>query len=135
MATVNLDPYIFFNGNAREAMNFYKDVFGGELTVTTFDEMPSPDMPEELKGKLMHAMLKGDVTIMASDSREASEQAAKIELSLSGDDEQKLTSYFEKLSDGGKVKSPLKKEAWGDTFGQLIDKYGIEWMVNISTKS
>jgi PhnB protein len=134
MATVSLDPYIFFNGNAREAMEFYKGVFGGELAVTLFDEMPSPDMPENLKGKVMHAMLNGgDVKLMASDSGEASERAAKIELSLSGDDEEKLTNYFNKLSEGGKVKSPLKKEAWGDTFGQFTDKYNIDWMINIST--
>jgi PhnB protein len=135
MANVSLDPYMFFNGNAREAMEFYKNVFGCELTISTFGDMGG-SMPgmEEMKDKVMHAMLSGgDVELMASDSREASERAAKIELSLSGDDEQKLKSYFEKLSEGGKVKSPLKKEAWGDTFGQLSDKYGFDWMVNISS--
>src|SRR4051812_14672577 len=97
MASVNLDPYLFFKGNCREAMEFYKSIFGGELTVSTFGEA-MPNEPE-MKDKIMHAMLSGgDVKLMASDTREASEKTAKIELSLSGDDEQKLTGYFEKLS-------------------------------------
>jgi PhnB protein len=134
MASVNLDPYLFFNGNAREAAEFYKSVFGGELTVSTFGDAGADKMPgfEDMKDKVMHAMLDGDTKKIISDSRQASEKAAKIELSLSGDDEQKLTGYFEKLSEGGKVRSPLKKESWGDTFGQLTDKYNIDWMVNIS---
>jgi PhnB protein len=131
--SVKLHPYLFFNDTAREAMEFYKQTFGGELSITTFDQMPSPDMPEELKGKVMHAALTGgDAELFASDSRLASEKATKIELSLSGDDEPKLRGFFEKLSEGGNVKSPLKKEAWGDTFGQLTDKYNIDWMVNIT---
>jgi PhnB protein len=131
MASISLDPYLFFKGNCREAMEFYKGIFGGELTISTFGEA-MPNEPE-MKDKIMHAMLSGgDIKLMASDTREASEKTAKIELSLSGDDEQKLTGYFEKLSAGGIVKSPLKKEAWGDMFGQFQDKYGIDWMVNIS---
>jgi PhnB protein len=132
MASVSLDPYLFFNGNAKEAMEFYKNVFGGDLSITTFGEA-MPDNPE-MKDKIMHAMLSGgDVKIMASDGSKASEKTAKIELSLSGDDEQKLKGYYEKLSAEGKVKSALKKEAWGDQFGQFQDKYGVDWMVNIST--
>jgi PhnB protein len=123
MASVSLDPYLFFNGNAKEAMEFYKNVFGGDLSITTFGEA-MPDNPE-MKDKIMHAM--------ASDGSKASEKTAKIELSLSGDDEQKLKGYYEKLSAEGKVKSALKKEAWGDQFGQFQDKYGVDWMVNIST--
>jgi PhnB protein len=131
--SVKLHPYLFFNGNAREAMEFYKGVFGGDLHITNFDDMPSPEMPDDLKGKVMHAALTGgDVELFSSDSGQASENAAKIELSLSGDDEEKLTSFFNKLSEGGKIKSALKKEAWGDTFGQFTDKYNIDWMVNIN---
>jgi PhnB protein len=134
MASVSLDPYLFFGGNAREAMEFYKAIFGGELSVTTFGDaganMPGANVSPD---GVMHAMLSGgDIKLMASDGSRASDKTSKIELSLSGDDEEKLTKYFEKLSDGGKVKSPLKTEAWGDTFGQLEDKFGIEWMINIS---
>jgi PhnB protein len=128
--SIKLHPYLFFNGNAKEAMEFYKSAFGGELSVTMFDDIPSPDTPENLKGRVMHAALTGgDVELFASDSNQASERAAKIELSISGDDTE---NFFNKLSEGGKVKSALKKESWGDTFGQFTDKYSIDWMINIS---
>lgn len=135
MSKINLDPYLFFNGNCREAMEFYKAIFGGEVTILTFNDMPG-DIPdkEAMKDMVMHAFLDaGDVRLMASDSQKASEKAAKIELSLSGEDEQKLREYFDKLSAGGKVRSDLKTEMWGDTFGMLTDKYSIDWMVNITT--
>jgi PhnB protein len=133
MASVSLNPYLFFNGNAREAMEFYKGIFGGELNISNFEDFNS-DMPgmEEMKGKVMHAMLDGEVKLMASDSRQASDKMAKVELSISGDDEAKLKGYFEKLSAGGTVKMPLEKQAWGDLYGQLQDKYGVYWMINIS---
>jgi PhnB protein len=133
MASVSLNPYLFFNGNAREAMEFYKGIFGGELNISNFEDFNS-DMPgmEEMKGKVMHAMLDGEVKLMASDSRQASDKMAKVELSISGDDEAKLKSYFEKLSAGGTVKMPLEKQAWGDLYGQLQDEYGVDWMINIS---
>jgi PhnB protein len=133
MASVSLNPYLFFNGNAREAMEFYKGIFGGELNISNFEDFNS-DMPgmEEMKGKVMHAMLDGEVKLMASDSRQASDKMAKVELSISGDDEAKLKGYFEKLSAGGTVKMPLEKQAWGDLYGQLQDKYGVDWMINIS---
>jgi PhnB protein len=128
---VNLDPYLFFKGNCREAMEFYKQIFGGELDVMTYSQAPgveggNPDW-------IMHASLRNeDFAIMASDTEEASEQAKKISLSLGGEDEERLTKIFDALSEGGKVNSPLKKEFWGDTFGSLVDKYGVDWMVNIA---
>jgi PhnB protein len=134
MANVKLDPYLFFRGKAKEAMEFYKSIFGGELNISTFGDMPG-DMPnkEQVKDMVMHANLSGgDISLMASDTQEASDKMAKVELSLSGDDEAKLQGYWDKLSEGGKVRSPLKKEAWGDTFGMLTDKYNIDWMVNIA---
>jgi PhnB protein len=133
MASVSLNPYLFFNGNAREAMEFYKGIFGGELNISNFEDFNS-DVPgmEEMKGKVMHAMLDGEVKLMASDSRQASDKMAKVEFSISGDDEAKLKSYFEKLSAGGTVKMPLEKQAWGDLYGQLQDEYGVDWMINIS---
>lgn len=134
MAKVYFDPYLFFRGNCAEAMDFYMNIFGGELKVMLYDDMPMPEMEnaDEMKGKIMHALLDaGDVRLMASDTPIASEKAAKIELSLSGEDEEKLRGYFDGLSADGNVKSPLKKEMWGDTYGQLTDKFGIDWMVNI----
>lgn len=133
---VKLAPYLFFKGQSREAMEFYKQVFGGELTMQAYSEVPG-DMPgkEEHPDWLMHARLEGDFTLMASDTNEASPKMAKVSLSLTGEDEDKLRKVFESLSEGGKVLSALKKEFWGDTFGSLIDKYGVEWMVNISDQS
>jgi PhnB protein len=135
MDKISLDPYLFFQGNCKEAMEFYKSIFGGELTMQTVDDFPG-DMPEKesMKGMIMHSRLEGgDIKLMGSDSPKASPTAAKVELSLSGTDEPKLRKYFEALSAGGKVKFPLKKEAWGDTFGMLTDKFGVDWMVNITT--
>lgn len=86
MSNINLDPYIFFSGNCREAMEFYKSIFGGELTVQTVDEGPDFPGKEEMKGQIMHALLEGDVRLMGSDSTKASPAAKKIELSLSGDE-------------------------------------------------
>lgn len=116
-------------------MEFYKTVFGGELTMQTMGEAPI-DMPKgATKDQIMHAQLEGgEVRLMASDSTIASPKAAKIELSLSGPDEVKLHKIFDELAKGGKVNMPLEKQFWGDTFGMLSDKYGVDWMVNISAK-
>ena|SRR3990167_10263343 len=135
MGKVSLDPYLFFQGNAGEAMEFYKSIFGGELFIQTIAE--GPDFPGKDKFKsdeIMHASLDGDVRIMGSDSHNASAKMAKVELSLSGGEESKLRKYWEGLSRGGKVRMPLEKAPWGDTFGGLTDKFGVDWMVNITTK-
>jgi PhnB protein len=131
MSAITLDPYVFFNGNCREAMEFYKSLFGGELTTQTYGEVPG-NPPEDMKDKLMHAALDGDIKLYGSDTEKASPQAAKISLCLGGEDEDKLHKIFAGLSQGGEVNAPLKKEFWGDTFGSLTDKYGVEWMVNIA---
>ena len=134
MNDIVFNPYIFFRGDCREAMEFYKAIFGGELTIQTYDEVPGPTQAG-MEGKVMHASLSGGlISLMGSDTEQASEKAAKITLSLGGSSEEKLTSLFNQLSDGGEIISNLKKEFWGDTFGNLTDKYGIEWMVNISAK-
>jgi PhnB protein len=131
---IKLDPYLFFKGNAQEAMEFYKGIFGGKLSVQKYEDVPG-DTPEQerLKGQVMHAGLEGGiVTIYASDYPEASDKTAKVELCLSGDDEEKMREMFDKLGAGGNIKYPLKKEFWGDIFGTLTDKYGVDWMINIT---
>lgn len=130
---IEVNAYLFFKGNAREAMEFYKSIFGGELTAMSYADAHVP-APQNLTDKsLMHIELKGgDVHLMASDTAEASEVAKKVSISISGDEEEKLTKFFERLSEEVEVIYPLKKESWGDIFGSVIDKYGIEWMVNIS---
>ena len=128
-----LNPYLFFDGNCREAMEFYKTVFGGELSFSTFGESPG-DHASDQKDKIMHAALDGDVALMGSDGDPSRKGSSRISLSLSGDDEARLRQAFEGLSQGGQVNSPLKTESWGDTFGMLTDKFGIDWMVNITAE-
>ena len=133
-----LNPYVSFSGNAREAMEFYKTVFGGELTISTFEDMGA--VPEGVEpDKIMHSALTAEngITIMAADSATGMREfivGTNMSLSLSGDNQEELTGYFNKLVDGGTVVSPLKTESWGDTFGMCIDKFGTFWMVNISGK-
>lgn len=133
-----LNPYMHFKDNAREAMEFYKLVFGGELTMSTFKEGMGDSGPTA--DNIMHSMLiiGPEMTLMAADTPDHMEYnpGASIELSLSGDtaDEEKLTDYWNKLSEGGKVAVPLDKAPWGDTFGMLTDKFGIGWLVNIASK-
>jgi PhnB protein len=137
MSQVTLNPYIFFQGNASDAMEFYKTVFGGELSVQKMGEVPAdvPKMEGSNDNMVMHAMLEGgDIKLFASDSPKASPEAKKVSLSLGGTDEAKLRKIFDSLADGGKVLMPLEKQFWGDTFGSLTDKFGVEWMMNISTK-
>lgn len=130
-----LNPYINFNGNAREAMEFYQTVFGGKLDITTFKEGGlSEDASDE--NKIMHAMLVADngITLMGADMPAHVEykSGSAINISLSGDNKAELTTYFEKLSAGGTIHEPLAKAPWGDTFGMCADKFGTEWLVNIA---
>lgn len=127
MAKISIETYLFFKGNAKEAMEFYKGVFGGELEVSTMaDSPPEAQMPGAKPTDVMHASLKGLVNIMASDSQTASDKAAKVELSLGGTDEAEMRNVFDQLSAGGKIFMPLKKESWGDVFGSFTDKFGVE---------
>ncbi|WP_144119216.1 VOC family protein [Catellatospora sichuanensis] len=129
-----LNPYISFNGNAREAMEFYQGILGGNLTMSTFGEFGDKDAP--YADQIMHAMLESDAgyTLMASDTPPgmAYHPGDNITVSLSGDDGDKLRGYWEKLTEGGTVGVPLEKQMWGDEFGALKDRFGINWMVNIA---
>jgi PhnB protein len=132
--TSRLNPYISFDGNAREAMEFYHSVFGGDLTVSTFGEFGAPDAV--IADKVMHAMLVTDkgYALMASDTPPGMTHTpgGAITVSLSGDDADDLRAYWQKLADGGSVSLPLEKQMWGDEFGQCTDRFGVSWMVNIS---
>jgi PhnB protein len=130
-----LNPYISFRDNARQAMEFYRDVFGGDLSVNTFGESGAPE-GTPAADKIMHAQLETDrgFTLMASDTPAEMpyEPGNNISISLSGDDADDLRGYWEKLSDGGTVTMPLEKQMWGDEFGMCQDRFGIPWMVNIT---
>ncbi|MBI2632489.1 VOC family protein [Candidatus Pacearchaeota archaeon] len=136
---VQLNPYLRFNdGKCREAMNFYKEIFGGDLTFQTVGESPmSKEMPAEAQNKIMHATLKrGDFQFFASDMmRDKATIGDNISLALNCESEEQIKTLFEKLKGGGEVFMPLEKAFWGGLFGMLTDKYGIEWMLNYQEKS
>jgi PhnB protein len=133
--TVRLNPYLSFRDNAREAMEFYQSVFGGELTLSTFADFQASQDPAE-QDKIMHGMLTADdgLTLMGADTPNSMEQdeGGGFSISLSGDDEQRLRGYWDALSSGGATTVPLEKAPWGDTFGMCTDKFGVHWMVNIA---
>lgn len=126
-----INTYLSFdNGQAREAMEFYKSVFGGELVISTFADQHVPDKPAD---GVMHAQLEvdGKPILMGSDGLDT-KNIQSLTLALGGDNAEELRGYFQKLSQGGQVTQELKIESWGDEFGIVIDKFGITWMVNIS---
>jgi PhnB protein len=133
--SVALNPYLSFKDNAREAMEFYHSVFGGELSINTFEEMHAAVDPAE-NTLVMHSQLTGEngIVFMASDTpgHIPYQPAAGISMSLSGDDEAVLSGYFAKLSEGGTVTMPLEKAPWGDIFGMFADRFGINWLVNVT---
>jgi PhnB protein len=131
-----LSPYLNFRDNAREAMEFYQSIFGGELSIHTFkDYHAAQDASEE--NLVMHAALESkSIMFMGSDTPKRMEYTAgtNFNMSLTGEmsDEVELRSYFEKLAEGGKVSMPVEKAIWGDIFGMCTDKFGIQWLINIS---
>jgi len=128
-----LDVYLFFPGTAKEAMEFYQKIFGGELSLQTHGEAMGDKADPKLKDKLIHARLEGgDVNLMGGDDMGTiPKESARISISLTGSDEAKMRKVFEELAAGGKIEQPLEKLFWGDLFGVLRDKYGISWMVDV----
>ena len=127
-----LNPYISFDGNAREAMERYRQVFGGDLTLSTFGEFgqEGPDADKIMHGQL--ATPQG-FTLMGADTPPGMDYQAgtNFAVSLSGDDAD-LRGWWDQLADGGTVVVPLEKQMWGDEFGQCVDRFGVAWMVNIA---
>jgi len=133
----NLNPYINFKDTTKQAMEFYHSVFGGDLTITTFKEGGMSTDPA-IDNLIMHAQLntaKGFL-LMASDAPPGMDVSARggMSISLSGDESEELKGYWEKLSEGANVTVPMAKSPWGDEFGMLTDKFGVDWLVNISPK-
>lgn len=133
--TTRLNPYLSFRNSARDALTFYHSVFGGNLSIMTFGEggMPADEGDTNM---VMHGELvtPDGLTLMASDTPSSmpASEGASISVSLSGEDEQTLRGYWDKLVAGGQATMPLDKAPWGDTFGMLTDKFGTNWMVNIA---
>lgn len=127
-----LNPYLTFIGKAREALEFYKSVFDGELSLMPFKGVHE-DLTSEQEEHIMHGQLitKDGMTIMASDDPESVNESKNVSIAVTGDDDVKFTEYFNKLCVGGKTIVPMSTQVWGDTFGMCTDKFGVRWMINV----
>ncbi|MDQ8705934.1 VOC family protein [Streptomyces sp. LHD-70] len=129
-----LNPYLSFDGDARQALEFYKEVFGGELALNTFGDFGGTASGAEAD-QIMHGRLQtsSGFTLMGADTPPGMEfkPGSNFSVSLSGDDDAELRRYWEKLSADGAVSVPLEKQMWGDVFGMCTDKFGVPWMVDI----
>lgn len=127
--------YLTFDGNCREAMEFYKSALGGELSVMTVDQSPAAaQMPKDELNLVMHAALKlGHLELMASDNFGGGNKTSvgtAISLMLYCDSEAEIKAIFPKLAEGGRVNSELKQEFWGSLYGDITDRFGLRWMLN-----
>ncbi|MFE0652058.1 VOC family protein [Streptomyces sp. NPDC059534] len=132
-----LNPYINFDGDARQALGFYQGVFGGTLEVNTYGDFGAKEAGAAAD-KIMHGMLEteGGFTLMAADVPPgmAFNPGTNISVSVSGEDADELRGYWDKLSSGGTIAVPLDKQMWGDVFGMCTDRFGITWLVNINQR-
>lgn len=130
---VSLVAYANFPGNTLEAMTYYQEVFGGTLDISTFADYGIEGMPAD---GTMHAHLAADgFSLMASDAMtgaEATWGGTRVYLAFMGDDAEKMTGWYERLAADGTVGMPLEKQVWGDLYGDVRDRFGLEWMFNIS---
>jgi PhnB protein len=132
--SVSLIAYANFpQGRTREAMTYYQQVFGGKLDISSFGDFGMEGAPAD---GVMHSQLVTDAfTIMASDAMPGAENTwggTRIYLAFMGDDEGTLKGWFDTIAADGSVGMPLEKQVWGDTYGLVKDKFGLEWMFNIS---
>ncbi|MBK8503738.1 MAG: VOC family protein [Saprospiraceae bacterium] len=138
MALIN--PHINFNGNAEEAFNFYKSVFGGEFAmIMRFGDMPNPNIPESENSKIMHIALPiGKNILMGNDVPEfmgrVNENENRSKISISAESKEEADELYSGLSAGGQIEMPIGDSPWGSYFAMFRDKYGIEWMVDFDTK-
>ena len=141
MAVIN--PHINFNGNAEEAFTFYKSVFGGEFSkILRFKDLSSPDfqVPENEKNKIMQIALPiGKVNVLIGNDipefmGRVNENENRSKISVSTESKDEADKIFNGLSEGGAVEMPISDSPWGSYFGMFRDKFGIEWIVEYSTK-
>lgn len=130
-----LNPYLNFRDTARQALEFYHSVFGGDLTLSSFGEMQASQDPAE-QDKIMHGQLQtpGGMTLMAADTPNSMSftQGDAYSVSLSGTDEAELRGYWDGLVQGGSVTVPFEVAPWGDLFGMCVDPFGVPWLVNVT---
>ncbi|UEG49671.1 VOC family protein [Ferruginibacter lapsinanis] len=136
--TTSIAPYLTFNGNCRAAMKFYQQCLGGELSLQTIGKSPMADkLPREMKNSILHAVLsKGAISIMASDmvADKGLIKGNTVSLLLHCNSEKEIRSLYEKLSKGGEKTHPPETSFWGALFGDLTDKYGVQWLLHYPLK-
>lgn len=138
----NINPHINFNGNAEEAFNFYRSVFGGEFTrVVRFKDLASAEFPvaDKEKDKIMHIALPiGKTALMGNDVPEVlgptNERENRSKIVVNTESKKEADKVFSGLSAGGEVEMPISDSPWGTYFGMFRDKYGIEWMVEFDSR-
>ena len=133
MTRMKTNPYLTFTGQAREALEFYRDLLNGEITqVMTYGESPMADeMPAESHDSVMHSELHaGDVVLMAADGPPNATGAGNISVALHVEDTGEAKRIFDALAEGGEVSMPMTKTFWAEAFGMVNDRYGIPWLIN-----
>jgi len=130
---MQIQSYLTFNGNCRDAMNFYKSCLGGDLTFQTVGESPLSDhMPPQMKESILHATLtRGAMVLMGSDMVPQSGlvKGNAVSLSLQCTSEADIRDIYQQLSDGGHADHPIELSFWGALFGDLTDRYGNHWLL------
>jgi len=139
---MKLNTYLNFFGNTEEAFIFYKSVFGGEFSsLVRFKDFPMPGVtiPEADQNKLMHIALPiGESVLMGTDALESMGHTLKlgnnVYISIHPDSREEADRLFNALSAGGKIEMPIGDQPWGDYYGSFTDKFGVQWMINYSSK-
>jgi PhnB protein len=136
MAT-HLNPYLGFRDNAREALEFYQSVLGGDVVMSTFGEYHASEDPSEAD-KIMHGQITtpSGLVLMVADTPNSMDYTPgnSISVSISGEDEAELSGYWERLSEGAEISAPFGKAPWGDIFGMLNDRFGVAWLINVTAQ-
>lgn len=131
---IEMMPYLSFQGNCEEALNFYKDILDGQIEIASRYDNPAMNAPEDFKNKILHARFAfGSYTLFASDvmpKNQHDELSGNVAISLGFKDEKFANKIFDHLSVGGKIHIPFKKQFWGDWHGNFKDRFGIRWMIN-----
>ena len=131
-------PYLHFDENCKEAMQFYQSIFGGQLDMMQIKDAPDRELfPKDIDHQIMHASLRnGDFLLMASDmcGQGSPEQGNTMQLSLTCSSEEEINQLYQKLSEGGKITQELNEVFWGGLFAMVTDKFGVRWMLSLESK-
>jgi PhnB protein len=132
---MDVQPYLFFGGDCREAMTRYQEVLGGQLDVMAMSDAPDGEpVPEGQADLVMHAALMlGDTLLMASDDPTGGFEGVKgVAISVSAADTAEAGRVFDALAEGGEVTMPLGETFWSPCFGMCVDRFGVSWMVGVA---